>query len=213
MIYKYFKNSSYTETSLNKERKRLSFKYHPDKWGKESDFIAMNEEFEKLLKQIKNNIHTTETIKAEKTYQKTPQQTKTTKTEPKKKTQEPIRHIEPDFVILRLVLKKIHIFSMKHSLLCSNLIHSTNAIIFWMLGIILFLGGGYVLAWILLIYSITVLVIFKHYFLTFLITLLFTQFWHAQNPENFIAIILIAFICSMPFIFVRADDAAPNFYH
>lgn len=52
---KYFKNSSYTETSLNKERQKLRFKYHPDKGGKASEFIAMNEEYEVLLKQVQNS--------------------------------------------------------------------------------------------------------------------------------------------------------------
>jgi curved DNA-binding protein CbpA len=138
---KYFKNSSYTETSLNKERKKLSFKYHPDKGGKESDFVAMNEEYEVILKHLKNNTYTAEPIKAEKTYQKTSTQTKTAKTEPKKKTQEPIRHIEPDFIFLRSMFQKVHTFSIKYPLLCSNTIHTTLAIIFGLLGIILFLGG------------------------------------------------------------------------
>lgn len=53
-MYKYFKNSSYTKASLNSERKKLSLKYHPDRGGKESDFIAMNEEYEVVLQQINN---------------------------------------------------------------------------------------------------------------------------------------------------------------
>jgi hypothetical protein len=101
----------------------------------------MREEFEELLKQLKNNTYTAEPIKAEKTYQKTPQQTKTTKTPPKKKKQEPIHHIEPDFVFLRSMFKKVYLFSIKHPLLCSNTIHTTLAIIFGLLGIILFLGS------------------------------------------------------------------------
>ncbi len=51
---KYFKNSSYTAASLNKERKELSLKHHPDRGGKASDFNAMNEEYEVVLKQIEN---------------------------------------------------------------------------------------------------------------------------------------------------------------
>jgi hypothetical protein len=210
---KYFKNSSYTENSLKKEYRKLAQIYHPDKGGKASVFKEMEEEYEVILKQLKNNTYTAEPIKAEKTYQKTPQQTKTTKTPPKKKKQEPIHNIEPDFVFLRSMFKKVYTFSIKHPLLCSNIIHTTLAIILWMLGIILFLGGWYVLAWILLVYSITALIIFKHYLFTFLLALLFTQFWHTQNPEHFIVIIIIAFICSLPFILVRADDATPNFYH
>jgi hypothetical protein len=77
----------------------------------------------------------------------------------------------------------------------------------------LFLGSWYILAWILLVYSFTTLIIFKHYLFTFLLALVFTQFWHTQNPEHFITIILIATIFSMPFILVRADDTTPNFYH
>ncbi|GAB0174866.1 MAG: hypothetical protein HHAS10_07450 [Candidatus Altimarinota bacterium] len=210
---KYFKNSSYTENSLKKEYRKLAQIYHPDKGGKASIFKEMKEEYEVILKQLKNNTYTAEPIKAEKTYQKTPQQTKTTKTEPKKKKQEPINHIEPDFVFLRSMFKKVRIFSIKHPRLCSNTIHTTLAIIFGLLGIILFLGSGYILAGILLVYSFTTLIIFKHYLFTFLLALVFTQFGHTQNPEYFITIILVATIFSMPFILVRADDATPNFYH
>lgn len=49
---KFFKKSSYTEASLKKERNKLSLIHHPDKGGKESDFIMMNEEYEAVLKQI-----------------------------------------------------------------------------------------------------------------------------------------------------------------
>ena len=49
---KFFKKSSYTEASLKKERNKLSLIHHPDKGGKESDFIMMNEEYETVLKQI-----------------------------------------------------------------------------------------------------------------------------------------------------------------
>lgn len=49
---KFFKKSSYTEASLKKERNKLSLIHHPDKGGKESDFIMMNEEYEVVLKQI-----------------------------------------------------------------------------------------------------------------------------------------------------------------
>jgi hypothetical protein len=49
---KFFKKSSYTEASLKKERNKLSLIHHPDKGGKESDFIMMNEEYEVVLQQI-----------------------------------------------------------------------------------------------------------------------------------------------------------------
>lgn len=195
MTYKYFKSTSYTEGSLNKERKKLSFKYHPDKGGKESDFIAMSEEYEIILNQLKNKAYTTEPIKTEKTYQKAPQQTKTTKTEPKKKKQEPIHHIEPNFVFLRSMFKKVHIFSIKHPLLCSNTIHTTLAIIFGLLGIILFLGGWYILAWILLVYSFTLLIIFKHYLLALWMLWLFV-FFGIQKTKN----ILLLFFWLHPYV-------------
>ena len=214
MNYKYFKSSSYTETSLNKERKKLSFKHHPDKGGTEADFIAMNEEYETLLKQLKNNTYTTEPAKTEPRYQKDNHQTNNKKSEPtKKKQEEPIKRAEPDFIFLRSILKKVRIFSVKHPLLCSNVIHTTLAIIFGLLGIILFLGGWYMLAWILLTYTFIVLISFRHYFLTLLALLVVSYFLPEQNPEVFLTITVIIFTLIIPVAMVRMDNFAPKFYH
>lgn len=139
---KYFKNTSYTRNSLKREYRKLAQLYHPDKGGTEADFVAMINEYEVLSEQLKNNTYTTEPAKTEPRYHKNNHQTNNEKSEPtKKKQEEPIKRAEPDFIFLRSILKKVHVFSIKHPLLCSNVIHTTLAIIFGLLGIILFLGG------------------------------------------------------------------------
>jgi len=124
---KYFKNTSYTKNSLKKEYRKLAQLYHPDTGGKQNDFVAMTKEYEVLQEQLKNNAYTAEPIKTEPRYQKN-NQTNTSKSEPKKKKQEPIKRAEPDFIFLRSVFKKVHIFSIKHPLIFSNIIHTTLAI-------------------------------------------------------------------------------------
>lgn len=124
---KYFKNTSYTKNSLKKEYRKLAQLYHPDTGGKQTDFVAMSNEYEVLSEQLKNNTYTAEPIKTEPRYQKN-NQTNPSKTEPKKKREEPIRRAEPDFVFLRLAFKKLHTFSIKHPLIFSNIIHTTLAI-------------------------------------------------------------------------------------
>lgn len=136
---KYFKNTSYTKNSLKREYRKLAHLYHPDTGGKQTDFIAMTKEYEVLQEQLKN--HTDEPVKTEPVYQKD-NQTNNKNPEPnKKKQEEVIKRAEPDFIFLRSVFKKVHRFSVKHPLLCSNVMHTTLAIIFGLLGIILFLGG------------------------------------------------------------------------
>lgn len=119
---KYFKNTSYTKNSLKREYRKLAQLYHPDKGGTEADFVAMSNEYEVLSEQLKNNTYTTEPV-----YQKN-NQTNNKKSEPTKKKQEPIKRAEPDFIFLRSVFKKVHIFSIKHPLIFSNIIHTTLAI-------------------------------------------------------------------------------------
>lgn len=210
---KYFKNTSYTKNSLKREYRKLAQNYHPDKGGKETDFVAMSKEYEALKEQLKNNTYTAEPIKTEPVYQKSNHQTSKKETETQKPNQEPIKRTERDFILLRSVLKKVHVFSIKHPLICSNLIHSTTALIFWILGSILFLGGAYVWAWVLLTYTFIVLISFRHYFLTLLSLLFVSYFLPAHNPENFITIILIISAIIMPLAMVRMDDFAPRFYH
>ncbi len=224
---KYFKNSSYTEVSLNKERKRLSFKYHPDTGGNESDFIAMNKEYEVLLKQIKEHKTTTEPVKPKNTYQKTSQQTKKTKPETnrkqepektsaptqKKKNKPPVQQIKQDFFYIRLILKKVWLFSIKHPLLCSNPIHTTTAIIFSILGIIFALGNAYTFAGILLVYSLVSFISFWRYILTTILVLLLWYFIYENNPEYFLTVILTTFVLTVPVMMVRMDDIALDFYH
>jgi DnaJ-class molecular chaperone len=127
---KYFKNISYTKNSLKREYRKLAQLYHPDKGGKETDFVAMSKEYEALSQQLKNHTYTAEPIKTEPTYQNNNHQTNKKEAETKKPKKEPIKRAEPDFVFLRSMLKKVHIFSIKHPLICSNLIHTTNALIF-----------------------------------------------------------------------------------
>ncbi len=55
MVYKYFKNTSYTETSLKKEYRNLAQIYHPDKGGRASLFKEMDEEYRVLLRQVQNS--------------------------------------------------------------------------------------------------------------------------------------------------------------
>lgn len=210
---KYFKNTLYTKNSLKREYRKLAQNYHPDKGGKETDFIAMSKEYEILQGQLKKNTYTAEPIKTEPTYQNNNHQTSKKETETKKPKREPIKRAEPDFVFLRSMLKKVHIFSIKHPLICSNLIHSATAIIFWILGSILFLGGAYVWAWILLAYAFIVLISFRHYFLTLLALLFVSYFLPVHNPENFITIILIISTIIMPLAMVRMGDYEPRFYH
>lgn len=124
---KYFKNTSYTKNSLKREYRKLAQLYHPDTGGKQADFVAMSQEYEVLSEQLKNNIYTAEPIKTEPVYRKN-NQTNTSKSEPKKKKQEPIKQAEPDFIFLRSVFKKLHTFSIKHPLISSNIIHTTFAI-------------------------------------------------------------------------------------
>ena len=124
---KYFKNTSYTKNSLKKEYRKLAQLYHPDTGGKQTDFVAMSNEYEVLSEQLKNNTYTAEPIKTEPVYRQN-NQTNPSKTEPKKKRQEPIKRVEPDFVFLRSVFKKVYTFSIKHPLVCSNIIHTTLAI-------------------------------------------------------------------------------------
>lgn len=126
---KYFKNTSYTKNSLKKEYRKLAQLYHPDTGGKQTDFVDMSKEYEVLSEQLKNNTYTTEPIKTEPRYQKN-NQTNTSKSEPKKKKQEPIKRTEPDFVFLRSVFKKVQTFAIRHPLMCSNIIHTTLAISF-----------------------------------------------------------------------------------
>ena len=122
---KYFKNTSYTKNSLKSEYRKLAQLYHPDTGGKQTDFVAMTKEYKAIQEQLKN--YTNEPIKTEPVYQKN-NQTNTSKSEPKKKKQEPIRRAEPDFVFLRSVFKKVYTFSIKHPLMFSNIIHTTLAI-------------------------------------------------------------------------------------
>lgn len=209
---KYFKNTSYTKNSLKKEYRKLAQLYHPDTGGKQTDFVAMSKEYEVLSEQLKNNTYTTEPIKTEPVYRKN-NQTNTSKTEPKKKRQEPIKRAEPDFVFLRSVFKKVQTFSIKHPLICSNIIHTTLAITLWMLGTILFLGGAYLWAWIMLTYTFVVLISFRHYFLTLLALLFVSYFLPEQNPEVFLTITVIIFTLIIPIVMVRMDNFAPRFYH
>lgn len=209
---KYFKNTSYTKNSLKKEYRKLAQLYHPDTGGKQTDFVAMSKEYEVLSEQLKNNTYTAEPIKTEPVYRKN-SQTNTSKTEPKKKRQEPIKRVEPDFVFLRSVFKKVYTFAIKHPLICSNIIHTTLAITLWMLGIILFLGGAYLWAWIMLTYTFVVLISFRHYFLTLLALLFVSYFLPEQNPEAFLTITVIIFTLIMPVLMVRMDNFAPRFYH
>ena len=109
---KYFKNTSYTKNSLKSEYRKLAQLYHPDTGGKQTDFVAMTKEYKAIQEQLKNYTN----------------ETNTSKSEPKKKKQEPIRRAEPDFVFLRSVFKKVYTFSIKHPLICSNIIHTTLAI-------------------------------------------------------------------------------------
>jgi hypothetical protein len=111
------------------------------------------------------------------------------------------------------MLKKVHIFSIKHPLICSNLIHTTNALIFWVLGSIFFLGGVYVLAWTLLVYTFIALISFRHYFLALLALLFVSYFLPAHNPEVFLTITIIVFALIIPVVMVRMDNFAPRFYH
>lgn len=210
---KYFKNTSHTKNSLKREYRKLAQNYHPDKGGKETDFVAMSKEYETLKEQLKNNTYTAEPIKAEPTYHQSNHQTNKKETETTKPKQEPIKRTERDFTLLRSVLKKVHVFSIKHPLICSNIIHSTTVLIFWILGSILFLGDAYVWAWIFLSYTFIVLISFRHYFLTLLALLFVSYFLPAQNPENFITIMLIISAIIMPLAMVRMDDFAPRFYH
>lgn len=206
-MFKYFKNSSYTAVSLNKERKRLSFKYHPDMGGNESDFIAMNKEYEVLLKQLKKHKTTTEPTKPKNAYQKASQQPKKTKPEAngkqepkttsspvqKKKNKPPVQQVKQDLFYIRLVLKKVWLFSIKHPLLCSNPIHTTAAIMFSIFGIILALGNAYIFAGILLVYSLVSFMFFWRYILTMVLVLLLWYFIYESNPEYFLTVILTTF--------------------
>lgn len=204
---KYFKNTSYTKNSLKREYRKLAQLYHPDKGGTEADFVAMSNEYEVLSEQLKNNTYTTEPV-----YQKN-NQTNNKKSEPTKKKQEPIKRAEPDFIFLRSVFKKVHIFSIKHPLIFSNIIHTTLAISLWILGTILFLGGAYLLAWIMLTYTFVVLIFFRHYFLTLLALLVVSYFLPKLNPEVFLTITVIIFTLIIPVAMVRMDNFAPRFYH
>ena len=55
MVYKYFKNPSYTETSLKKEYRAFAKIHHPDKGGNEVVFKEMDEEYRVLLRQVQNS--------------------------------------------------------------------------------------------------------------------------------------------------------------
>lgn len=211
---KYFKSTSYTKNSLKREYRKLAQLHHPDTGGKEADFVAMSNEYEVLSEQLNNNTYTTEPAKTEPRYQKNNHQTNNKKSEPtKKKQEEPIKRAEPDFVFLHSILKKVYRFSIKHPLICSNGIHTTLAISLWILGTILFLGGGYIWAWIMLIYTFIVLISFRHYFLALLALLFVSYFLPEQNPEVFLTITAIIFTLIVPVAMVRMNNFAPRFYH
>ncbi len=54
-MFKYFKVDSNTvKTDLDKQRRKLALKYHPDKGGSVSIMSAINDEYDKALKYIKN---------------------------------------------------------------------------------------------------------------------------------------------------------------
>lgn len=214
MAYKYFRHSLYTEASLNKERKKLSFKYHPDTGGNESDFIAMNVEYEVLLKQVKDKTNINKTV-TEPTHQQTKKnnQSSPKKQEPQKTKVDPIRHINPDFVFLRSYFKKFGHFTQKHQTLFSSRIHTFLAFVFSIFGCIFFLGGSQLIGLILLVYSLSSFVIFRHYFLALMVV---GFFWYLAYPEAnqfFFTVILSTFVVVVPVLLVRADDIALDFYH
>lgn len=56
MIYKFFKDVKTIE-ELKEQYKKLAFEHHPDRGGKTADMQQINNEYDELLKQVKN-VHT-----------------------------------------------------------------------------------------------------------------------------------------------------------
>lgn len=56
MIYKFFKDIKTIE-ELKEQYKKLAFEHHPDRGGKTADMQQINNEYDELLKQVKN-VHT-----------------------------------------------------------------------------------------------------------------------------------------------------------
>ena len=57
MIYKFFKDVKSIE-DLKAQYKKLAFKHHPDRGGKTADMQQVNNEYDELLKRVKN-VHST----------------------------------------------------------------------------------------------------------------------------------------------------------
>lgn len=60
---KYFNKPTYNAETLKKEMRKLAFTLHPDRGWNEAEFIAMNKEYEEIVKKIQNgeyNYHKSE---------------------------------------------------------------------------------------------------------------------------------------------------------
>lgn len=53
-MYKYFKGSYNSIQEVKSEYKKLAFQYHPDKGGSNEDMQQINDEYDKLIKEVNN---------------------------------------------------------------------------------------------------------------------------------------------------------------
>jgi hypothetical protein len=204
MSHIYFKNSSYTTQSLKKERKKLSFKYHPDSGGTDEEFVGMMKEYEAIL----NDISTTPRAN---TTSDSPEKEKPA---PKKETEKKVYvSVAPVFWwVMRLEARFLKV-SRKHPVLLSKTLHTLSSLF------LLFLGFWYIamarieLAYICIAIGVVLLLLMNRYIIFLASILLLAKYLNPSELITFNSAVVLPIVLLCPILLARLEYATDRTFN
>jgi hypothetical protein len=204
MSHIYFKNSSYTAQSLKKERKKLSFKYHPDSGGTDEEFVGMMKEYEDILNDIGATPRTDITSDSPRREKSAP------KKEPEKEAY--VRSPPVFWWVMRLEARFLKV-SKRHSILLSKTLHTIFSLF------LLFLGFWYIsmarieLAYICIMIGVVLLLLMNRYVIFLASVLLLAKYLNPSELITFNSAVVIPIVLLCPILLARLEYATDRTFN